>query len=100
MRSPTSWDAASLVMFGIRLETFPMEASISVSPFARAVLGSPAGLSAAGLSAAAASAAAGVALTTTAGPDLAVGGGALSPEQPARVTAARATTRPNRVTVS
>ena len=32
MRSPTSSEDWSLVMFGIRLETLPMEASMSVSP--------------------------------------------------------------------
>ena len=39
MRSPTSCDGASLVMFGIRLETLPMEASTSVSPYAFVVRG-------------------------------------------------------------
>src|SRR5262245_6392224 len=111
MRSPTSWEAASLVMFGIRLEMLPIEASISVSPLALAVLASPAGLSVAGLSLCAASAAAGVAVTTTAGPtpaaaasvsvpDLAAGGGPLSPEHPARAIATKPTTTPSRVTVS
>ena len=32
IRSPTSWDAESLVMFGIRLETLPIEASMRLSP--------------------------------------------------------------------
>jgi len=32
MKSPTSWEAASLVTFGIRLETLPIDASMRVSP--------------------------------------------------------------------
>ena len=32
MRLPISWDAPSLVMLGMKLETSPIEASMSVSP--------------------------------------------------------------------
>ena len=90
MRSPTSCEGASLVMFGIRLETLPMEASISVSPNAFvAVRG--------GLGARACRPLRAVAtIPSVAGlesvPDLAAGGGPDSPEHPASATRRTTTT--------
>ena len=88
MRSPTSCEGASLVMFGIRLETLPMEASTSVSP--NAFVASAAGL-VSGLSAASAVAT----IPSVAGlesvPDLAAGGGPDSLEHPASATTATTT---------
>ena len=88
MRSPTSCEGASLVMFGIRLETLPIEASTSVSPNAVRRLRARA---CSGLSAASAVAT----IRSVAGlesvPDLAAGGGPDSLEHPASATTATTT---------